>query len=57
MDHYAAELGIKHLNAYPIFENQAQRLYGNYDPHFNPIGYAHYADFLTRAIIPMIMGK
>lgn len=56
MDHYAEELGIKHLNAYPVFENQTQRLYGDYDPHFNPLGYARYAEFLAASISEMLKG-
>jgi lysophospholipase L1-like esterase len=50
MDRYAEELDITHLNAYPVFENQTRRLYGNYDPHFNADGYARYAEFLTSSI-------
>ena len=57
LDHFAKELGIKHLNSYPIFENQNQRLYGDYDPHFNPLGYAHYAEFLASSISSSIKSK
>lgn len=57
MDHFAEELGIRHLNAYPVFENQSQRLYGDYDPHFNPSGYARYAEFLTDSLSGTLKGQ
>lgn len=50
VDHFAQELNVKHLNAYPIFENQPVHNYGDYDPHFNALGYARYAEFLATSI-------
>jgi hypothetical protein len=54
IDRYAKELGVIHLNAYPVFENQPPHLYGEYDPHFNARGYARYAEFLTSSLLDIL---
>lgn len=50
LEHYAADLGATHLNAYPIFSDAAVNYWGNVDPHFNSAGYRRYASFLHDSI-------
>ncbi len=50
LDIYATKLGMKHLNAYPVFEADQSKKYGDYDPHFNTTGYELWANFLQEAI-------
>lgn len=47
---YGRELGVAHLDAYPIFEDARVNYWGNVDPHFNAAGYQQYANFLFDAI-------
>jgi hypothetical protein len=47
---YAGELGVTHLDAYPIFEDASVNFWGDFDPHFNAGGYRRYVDFLFDAI-------
>lgn len=49
---YGRELGVPHLDAYPIFEDARVNYWGNVDPHFNAAGYQQYANFLFDAIAP-----
>lgn len=46
MEAYSRQLGVPHLNAYPLFEHDSKKRYGDFDPHFNKYGYQLYADFL-----------
>jgi len=50
MDAFAAQLHVKHLDAFPFFETNANGSYGKLDPHFNAQGYALYAKFLFENI-------
>lgn len=46
MNEFAKRLRVKHLDAFPFFEKEAEGSYGQIDPHFNARGYALYAQFL-----------
>jgi hypothetical protein len=55
LDEYARQLGVPHLNAYPVFEKDARKKYGDIDAHFNAYGYELYSRFLFNSIKPEII--
>ena len=50
VEKFARDLGIGHLNSYPIFEKDEGKNWGDFDPHFNALGYRLYANFLFNSI-------
>jgi hypothetical protein len=47
---YSDEIGVAHLDAYPLYEGKADGMFGRFDPHFTEAGYRRYAEFLYRSI-------
>jgi len=54
LDYYALKLEIENLNSYPYFKKTKNKLWGDYDPHFNAEGYEEYANFLYNETIKLI---
>ena len=48
---YAEKLSVKNLNFYEFIKNNPDDYWGEFDPHFNALGYKKYAEFLSREII------
>lgn len=50
LDVYSKRLNVVHLNSYSVFEEDNNRKYNEYDPHFNEYGHFLYAKFLFNSI-------
>ncbi len=46
VNYYAKKLNIQNLDSYSFFKNSDEKLWGDFDPHFNTDGYKLYADYL-----------
>jgi hypothetical protein len=46
INYYASLLQVQNLDSYSFFSDTNKKYWGDFDPHFNADGYAHYANFL-----------
>ena len=50
VDFYAEQLSIKNFNFYEYVKSNPGKYWGDYDPHFNALGYDKFSEFLTENI-------